>query len=70
MIAIKGLIMTELDTRTAVSKYLPIPKGKLPYHWRGPRKVDQKYSSQWLLFQNMQDIPLSLFSESFIMCEP
>lgn len=46
MIAIKGLIMTELDTRTAVSKYLPIPKGKLPYHWRGPRKVDQKYSSQ------------------------
>lgn len=42
MIAIKGLIMTELDTRTAVSKYLPIPKGKLPYHWRGPQKVDQK----------------------------
>lgn len=42
MIAIKGLIMTELDTRTAVSKYLPISKGKLPYHWRGPRKVDQK----------------------------
>ena len=42
MIAIKGLIMTELDTRTAVSKYLPIPKGKLSYHWRGPRKVDQK----------------------------
>lgn len=42
MIAIKGLIMTELDTRTAVSTYLPIPKGKLPYHWRGPQKVDQK----------------------------
>lgn len=29
MIAITGLIMTELDTRTAVSKYLPIPMGKL-----------------------------------------
>lgn len=46
MIAIKGLIMTELDIRTAVSKYLPIPMGKLVHHRRGPRKVNQKYSSQ------------------------
>lgn len=46
MIAIRGLIMTELDTRTDVSKYLHISKGKLVHHRRGPGKVAQNYSSQ------------------------